>query len=114
MAFEKRCPKLETKSTFLPFSVFSHSGIRPYSDLCSTNQCYRTQSSKPVTVSNYLQPQQQYWAPAVHPDNSRAQAPGVADTVGTDYHQCQPGMAEALGGVQSVSAHPEHGGLSLG
>jgi hypothetical protein len=34
--------------------------------------------------------------------------------VGTDCHQCPPGMAEASSGGQSVSAHPEHGGLSPG
>jgi hypothetical protein len=106
----KRCAKLEAKSTFLAFSAISHYGIRPFSNLSSTNQCHKTQSSKPVTVSTYLQPQQQYLAPTVHPYNSRDQAPGAADTVGMDYHQCRPGMAEALGGEQSVSAHPEHGG----
>jgi hypothetical protein len=106
--------KIWTEDTHLSFSVFSHSDIQLFSDLSSTNQCHRTQRFQPLTISNYLQPQQQYWAPTVHPGNSHVQAQGAAGTVGMDCHQCPPGMVEASGAEQSVSAHPEHGGLSLG
>jgi hypothetical protein len=67
---------------------------------------------EPIRLCTHLLPRQQCWAPTAHPGKSHVRAPGAAGTVGRDYHRCPPGLVEASGGGQSVSARPEHGDLS--